>query len=172
MKKSLRLILCLASLLSLFFANTPTTLACSGGGDDPVALSEVIIGGWITAWKPANSGPTSQVEPVLLQISVDRVFKGTFSNQAKLQFVNYQMLDYSHAEVGWDGGLVGSCSAFEVDPKLDFVHLKTSEMQGKLAEKFRQEFFNRGLPCTPSISNFWRCSRSIAHRAFGRTPKS
>ncbi len=118
MKKSLRLVLCLLASLSLLFANVRLAFACSGGdGDDPIAMSEVIVGGWITDWKSANSGPTNRVEPVMLQISVDRVFKGTIRTQTTLQFINYQLLDYSHQAIGWDGGLVGSCSAFEVDPK-------------------------------------------------------
>jgi len=121
MKKPLHLVLCLLSSLSLLFATTLPAFACSGGGGDPVALSEVIVGGWITDWKPANPGPTNQVEPVTIQMSVDRVFKGALDDQTTLQFVNYQMLDYSHQEVGWDGGLVGSCSAFEVDPKGKYV---------------------------------------------------
>jgi hypothetical protein len=44
-------------------------------------------------------------------------------------------------------------------------------LQGKLVEKFRQEFFHRGLPCTPSISNFWLCSQRIVPTASGLTRK-
>ena len=122
MKKSLRLVLCLLASLSLFFANTRLAFACSGGnGDDPVAVSEVIVGGWVTDWKSVNSQPTNKVEPVMIHITVDHVFKGTLGTRTTLQFVNYQMLDYTHQVVGWDGGLVGSCSAFEVDPKGKYV---------------------------------------------------
>ena len=67
--------------------------------------------------------------------------------------------------------LAGDSHPVGVEPELDFVHLKTSELQGKLAEKFRQEFFNRGLPCRLSISNFWPCSRFIARHASGLTLK-
>jgi len=160
MKKSLRLVLSLLSSLALFFAIARPAFACSGGGDDPVALSEVIVGGWITDWKPANSGPTDQVEPVMIQISVDRVFKGTIRNQTTLQFINYQMLDYSHQAIGWDGGLVGSCSAFELDPKGKYVIIGVVKNE---AGQYQTDLFYRFyLGDKPPTENAFATSSRLA----------
>jgi hypothetical protein len=77
----------LAILLTSAVRPIPTAYACSAGPDfDPIAESDLIIGGWVVGWRerpdipsPLNGNAKSGVDykSLGMLIDVDRVFKGS-----------------------------------------------------------------------------------------------
>jgi hypothetical protein len=126
-------VLATAGAMVPWLIGAPLTHACSVGEDfDPIAASDVIVGGRITGWelienvtrwdpKSGEPEPTDDpnyfeaptYDPIRLNVTVDKVYKGSVPASIELVAANtYEILD---GQGNWVGAS-GACGAFDSDP--------------------------------------------------------
>lgn len=120
--------LTLGALVLLYGASIVTTgprpaLACSPGPDyDPIAESEIIVGGYITDWRPRHDLIDPQMlpgfVPVEIELRVDHTWKGSYDGGHIIAGNSYREEVISNTGElwrHWGGG--GSCGALGGDPR-------------------------------------------------------
>lgn len=110
----------LAALL-LHLVLVAPTYACSAGLDfNPVAESDLIVGGRVTAWERLPVEASGPFTPIQLTIAVDERFKGEATDT--LQFVDYTSLSGTAAQPAWTGSS-GACGLFDDAPTGQYLVL-------------------------------------------------
>lgn len=115
----------IASFLAfvLAFLHLQVSYACSFGEDfDPVAQSDLIVGGRIVSWRPLTANPkANDLLPIEVTLSVDKTYKGNL--QGNITFIDTASRQaISATEAIWVGG-AGPCGAFSEDPTNSYVIL-------------------------------------------------
>jgi len=125
-----------AAVVGMLWGSVTPARACSPGPDfDPVAESELIVGGRITGWKlvenvrrwdPKSSQPEptadpnywgpASFDPIRLAMSVDRVYKGTSAAEIELFSANTMSISPEGGVNKYVWGSGASCGAFDNDP--------------------------------------------------------
>jgi hypothetical protein len=123
--------------------------ACSAGDDfDPIAGSELVVGGWVIAWQDRPDLSTmGELHAVAIDLQVDRVFKGTLP-------AGFEVIDngsYMPGADGWFGGL-GACGSFDADPTGSYVIAGLSRAEDGTYQMNRLRTFFVGK--APSGSNY------------------
>lgn len=95
--------------------------ACSAGPDfDPVAESDVIVGGRITAWERLPTQAGSPFTPILLTMTVDQPIKGDVGST--VQCIDPTSLSASGNGATWVGSS-GACGVFDSEPSGQYLVL-------------------------------------------------
>lgn len=125
------LVVVFSTVLAAFpvFDDAPVASACSCTDCDIVRDSPNIVGGVIEAWsRSGRPAPSGKEIPITLQISVDRVFKGTsgpnltlFDDHSLVNLRDPQRADLPELLL-WTGGS-GGCQAFWEDPLGKYIIL-------------------------------------------------
>jgi hypothetical protein len=118
--------LAIALVVAIATSSPKSAFACSADPSfDPVAESDVILGGQITAWTPLT--PTAErgmFVPVLLEMRIDHVWKGTVDASTRvvdetsltlLPAIDDNGVVASGYRIIW-AGASGACGALDKDP--------------------------------------------------------
>lgn len=126
----------LVGALAIWTTPTSSVFACSGGADwNPIAESDVIIGGQVLGWTALPAGDTGMFIPVRLDIRIDHVWKGTpglpVIDAASLTALVTTNDNESSPTVRylWAGSS-GACGALDEDPTGMWIVLGTRAQEG------------------------------------------
>lgn len=155
-------LLVLAALLFQLVLVAPT-YACSTGLDfNPVAESDLIVGGRITAWERLPAEASGPFTPIRLTIAVDERFKG--ETTGTLQFVDYTSLSETGAQPEWRGSS-GACGVFDGDPTGQYLVLGLNiEPDGGYRSNLMLLFFRGPEPAGDAYSQALSWLDELAQR--------
>jgi hypothetical protein len=126
----------------------PAAFACSAGDDfNPIAESDVIVGGWVSGWtlRP-DLRSAGEFTAVAVDIGVDRVFKGREVTRLQAVEANSFMPRFGT----WQGGS-GACGSFDADPRGLYVIVGLARgADGSLTMNRLRTFFVGDSPSGPA----------------------
>ncbi len=153
----------LVAVVGMLWGSVTLAQACSAGPDyDPIAESELIVGGHITGWQlvenvrrwdPRSSEPEptgdpnywgpASFDPIRLAMSVDRVYKGTSAAEIEPFSANTMSIlaEGGANKYQWVGAS-GACGAFDSDPTGGYFILGlASDQFGRLHPSILRTFY-------------------------------